>query len=1121
MYLKALHNLRFLNQGLPAKTLLIMKLTLILTLVACFQVSAGGFAQKITLSKKDVPLETIFKEIKKQTGFNFIYNYDWLQQTTRVTIDVKDVPLEQALEICFKDQPLTYMIVDKTIALKKKMVLQPSYIDTAPGDIEGKVTDENGEPLSGATVKLKNGKVIAMTDEKGKFKIKDIHSDAIVEVSYTGYTVRELQVSIKSLQTISLKRSGNSLDEVQVIAYGTTTKRLNTGNVGTVKAADLEKQPVSNPLLALEGNVSGMLISQGTGLPGSAVSVQIRGQNSISNGNYPLYIIDGVPYISANYLPSLSTILGSSNTTNGGSFNAGSPFSYINPGDIESIDVLKDADATAIYGTRGANGVVLITTKKGKTGHTKIDLNVQSGFGKVADKMKLLNTRQYLDMRHEAFRNDGVVPDPNADYDFSLWDTTRNTDWQNELIGGTAKYTDLQGAVSGGNAQTQFLVGTSYHKETTVFPGDFNDQKGSVHFNINNVSPNQKFNILLSAIYTVDNNRLSGYDLTQQALQLAPDAPAMYNADGSINWAVNPAGVSTWPNYNPAAMLLLQYKTRTDNLVSNAVVSYQLLKGLDIKSSFGYANTQTNEVQTIPLSFNAPSLRSYVQRRASFSNNNTRSWIIEPQISFKRNISAGILSAVIGTTIQQNTSNGQILNASGFNSDLVLEDIKSATSITVPSTVNNIYKYNAGFGRLNYNWRDKYLVNLTGRRDGSSRFGPANQFHNFGAVGAAWIFSKEEFIQRRLSFLSFGKLRGSFGTTGSDQVGDYTFMDLYTPISVGVPYQGATGTSPNKIFTPDLSWEETRKMEAGAELGFLQDRILFTTSFYRNRSSNQLVGYLLPALAGFTTVEKNLSAVVQNEGWEFELNTVNIKSKNFRWTSSVNITLNRNVLLSGAAGLDPYYQAKIGHPLTSKLVYHFLGIDPFTGLSQVADSHGNPTNTPNPSTDANVLIDINPRFYGGFQNSISYKGLQLDFLFQFRRQPRAFNYLFISSIPGSFNNSFGGNQSVDVLNRWQEPGDVKPFQRFSQNLSTYSTWNNAQQSDQVYSDASYIRLRNLSLSWQLPVQWQRNLHVQNARLYMHGQNLLTITHYKGLDPETGSSTLPPLKVFTGGIQVTL
>lgn len=1116
------------SQWIPVsdKTLLYaMRLTVFFILCLSISATATGYSQNVTLAEKNVSLDKVFNSIEKQTGYVFFYSYQLLKSAKKVTLDVRSRPLQEVLTICFKDQPLDFVIEDKTITITKKP--EPAKPDNnlppqppPPVTISGRVTNENGEPVA-VNILVKGSGNGTASGADGYYYLQNVDADATLVVTGIGIEAVEIKVNGRSHIDIRVMTRVSGMEEVIVRkGYYDEKKATTTGNVSTVTAKDIEKQPVSNPLLALEGRVPGMLVTQSNGLPGSAVTIQIRGQNSISNGNDPLYIVDGVPYTSQNIPFGINNVLGNSGTN--GQFTGGSPFSYLNPADIESIDVLKDADATAIYGSRGANGVVLITTKKGKSGATRVDVNIQSGWGKVAKKMQLLNTRQYLDMRYEAFKNNNVEPNPNADYDLTLWDTTRNTDWQKELIGGTAKYNDVEASAYGGNTNTQYLIGAGYHKETTVFPADFYDQKGSVHFNITNSSPNKKFKVLLSGVYTVDNNLLSGYDLTEQALKLPPNAPPMYNPDGSLNWATNAAGVSTWQNSNPAAMLLLGYKTVTNNLVANAAVSYEVLPNLLLKTNFGYTNMQVNGTQTIPLEVNAPSTWSTVQRSTIFANGNIHSWIIEPQASYNRRIKKGELTILAGSTIQQNSNTGQEIEASGFNSDLVMEDIAAATTIIPRNRANSVYKYAAAFTRLNFNWDDKYIINLTGRRDGSSRFGPASQFHNFGATGLGWIFSREPFISKALPILSLGKIRASYGTTGNDQVGDYTFMDLYSSSgNTGVPYLGVIGISPGRIFTPDLAWEETRKLEAGLELGFLKDRIYFTGSFYRNRSSNQLLAYSLPSITGFTSIQKNLDALVQNQGWEFELRTENVQGRDFHWTSSFNISMNRNKLVSGAPGLTAYYQDRIGHPLFSQFVYHFTGVDILTGLYQVADNQGNATTSPNPLTDATVLIDRTPKYYGGLQNNISYKGIQLDFIFQFIKQPASLQYLY-NYIPGFFTSNSGSNQPVTVLNRWQQPGDVKPIQKFSQDYSVYNSWNIAQQSDQAYADGSYIRLKNMSISWQLPSQWKRILQLQNARIYAQGQNLLTFTKYQGLDPESKSSTrLPPLRVITLGIQATL
>jgi TonB-linked SusC/RagA family outer membrane protein len=797
---------------------------------------------------------------------------------------------------------------------------------------------------------------------------------------------------------------------------------------------------------------------------------------------------------------------------------SGNPLSYINVSDIESIDVLKDADATAIYGSRGSNGVVLITTKKGKAGKLKVDFNLQTGFGKVASKVDVLNTKQYMEMRNEAFKNDNSSPWPGFDYDLTLWDTTRYTDWQKELIGGTAKYNTAQISLSGGSNNTTYLVSGAYHKETTVFPGQFSDKNGSLHFNLSSSSLNQRFRFILSTNYNVNDNNLMSSDFTGLSVTLAPNAPSLRNVDGSINWAPNSSGIGSWTN-PIASYVNSKFKSLANNLIANSVLSYQIVDGLEAKLSFGYNRLQTDQLTTSPAIVKDPAIWSGIGpqlRSSSFVNNQISSWIIEPQLTYNKSIGKGLFSALVGSTVQQQKSVGRNINTSGFISDLLIEDPNSASTKTV-SSIYTLYKYNAAFGRIGYNWREKYLINFTGRRDGTSRFGPENRFHNFGAAGIGWIFSKEKFIENNFKVFSFGKIRASYGSTGNQNIGDYSFLDLYKSIGVGVPFQGITGLQLTRLYTPDLQWEETKKLELGLELGFLANRIVATASYYRNKSSNQLITAPIPYTTGFLNITQNLDADVENKGWEFTLNTTNFDRENFKWTSSFNIFWNRNkliriVTLSG-------YKQRIGYSLSSNFYFKFGGVDKTTGLYQFVDSKGNLTSNPAFYYDQIVNIDNAPKFSGGLSNSLQYKKFQLDFTFQFVKQS-GFNGAYLG-LPGGVETLAGwGNQLVDVLNRWQKTGDITKIQKFNQDYSGYYNYTYATISDQFYSDISFVRLKNVSLLWQLPNMWVRPLHIQSGSLYVQGQNLLTFTNYKGFDPEAMSFvSLPPLRVITMGIRV--
>jgi TonB-linked SusC/RagA family outer membrane protein len=1108
--------------GYIYKILLIMRLTTVLLIATMMQVSAASFAQKISLKEKNAPIEKIFNEIRLQSGYDFLFNRNLLKSAKRVDIHVQDASLEEALKACFAEQPFTYTLEEKTIIVKAK---DPTFLERvvatlASGDVHGCVVDAEGKPLPGATVKVKaTGKGVS-TDGKGNFYLKNVEEGTVLVVSYTGYVSREVKAA-KEMGNIALEVSLSKLDEVQVIAYGTTTQRLSTGNVTTIKADVIEKQPVNNPLLALQGRVPGLFIEQSSGFAGTGIKVRIQGTNSISNGNEPLYVIDGVPYFSR-LLPSIT---GSNILNQPDGRGTGNPLNFINPSDIESIDVLKDADATSIYGSRAANGAILITTKRGKAGDIKVNLNLQSGIGQVAKKLDLMNSQQYIEMRKEALRMDGMsVPSLTA-YDINgTWDVNRNTDWQKELLGGSARYHNAQVSISGGGDYTQFLISGTYHKENTVFPGDFTDKKGATHLSLTNSSANRKFKLQFSANYLLDNNFLpGGYDLTDYALKLAPNAPALFTKEGLINWAPNSDGVSTFEN--PISYLFNTYNNLTNNLVSNLQLSYSLMPGLDLKGSFSYNRLNSDEKYIIPSTSTKPEdLASGVNpRQGYYGSNNTKGWVIEPQLTYARKIGPGRLDALIASTFQQNKNESLQLYGYGYISDQMIADIKSATNVVVTSTLNSDYKYNALFGRINYNVNDKYILSINLRRDGSSRFGPKNQFHNFGSGALAWIFSNEKIIKTKIPFLSFGKLSSSYGTTGSDQTSDYQFLNLYSPVGTDNSYQQTVGLEVIGLTNPYLQWEETKKIQTTLDLGFLNDRILFKSTYFNNRSSNQLLRYKLPIFAGFNGIMKNFPAIVQNSGLEISISSINLLTNNFKWSSNVNITIPNNKLIDFPNLSTSNYASTlvIGQPITLIKQFHFLGVDPATGVYVFADSKGNPTTNPVNvfgalNNDKYIIANPDPKFYGGFQNTLSYKGFELDVFFQFVKQMgRDFS---LGNAPGSPRT----NQPSSVLNYWQKPGDVAPIQRVNNDFSLLNSFGMAAGSDATWSDASYIRLKNLSISWSLPKSWIKNIHVDNFRLFVQGQNLLTITNYYGLDPETKSSgTLPPLRVITAGVKVNL
>ena len=1051
---------------------------------------------RVTLSLEKASLQKIFSSVEAQTFYRFVFTNEQLRDGKPVTLSVENETVPNLLKQCFRDQPIYYSIEDKFIIIHRK----DKETKINPVDIVGTIKNDKGDPVTGASITVLETLKATTSDAEGGFALQQV--PAFATLIFSGTNVEGSQIVLHGQQSLNviLKAKVSKLDEVQVIAYGTATKRLNTGDVSTVMAETIKEQPVANPLEALEGRAPGLVITQNSGIPGSGMFVQIRGQNSIASGNNPLYVIDGVPFIAS----SLSSIY--TNAIIAG----GNPLSSINPADIESVNILKDADATSIYGSRGANGVILITTKHGKPGKTKMDFDSYFGFGQIDRSLKLLNTQQYLTMRDEAFKNDGATPsESNGDYDLLLWDTTRYTDWQKLLIGNRSHISDIQLTISGGSLYTQFSLNGGFHRETTVFPGNYEYEKGSVHFDLNHQSQDNKFKLNFITTYGIENNQLPTIDFTTQAMSLPPDAPPIYDSLGKLNW---PSGFD-----NPYSYLNRQYLAKINNLVSHLSLNYTIFSDLQMRLSLGYNNYQMTENQMVPITAYNPAYQ-FMSGYTEFANGSNETWIIEPQLEYQKKLGPGKLDFLVGLTAEQDITTMQTIFASGFPSDALLSNIAAASTVQVLNNNYTQYRYQAIFGRLNYNIREKYILNITARRDGSSRFGPGNQSANFGAVGAAWIFSSEDFAKKMIPFLSFGKLRSSYGTTGNDQIGNYQYLSTYSPSYY--PYQNSSGLVPTSLSNPNYAWETNKKFEVGLDLGFLKDQILFSASYYNNHSSNQLVGYSLPYITGFSSVQENFPAVVRNTGLEFSMNAGLVKSSSFSWSISANLSIPRNLLVSfpNIEQSGYFNQYVVGQPLSIHPLFQYLNVDPNAGIYQFVDSKGKPTLSPLYPDDLKPLKKVAIEYFGGLQNHFQYKGWNLEIFFQFTKQT-GWTYLKnYFTMPGML-----GNQPAVVMNRWKTSGDKEPFQKFSQSYdSAYSAFSSTVfLSDHVIDDASFIRLKNVSLSYTFPMAGIAKINMQYLRIYLQAQNLFTITSYYGMDPENQStSSLPPLKVITAGIQFT-
>jgi TonB-dependent starch-binding outer membrane protein SusC len=1070
-----------------------MKLTAFLITVACLQVSAHGFTQ-ITLSETNAPLKKVFQQIEKQSGYLFWYNNAVLQQAKPVDIHVQNATLEEALFACFKEQPFTYSIIEKVIVIKEAGSKNQLAIPVVPPllTVTGHITNEKGEPLAGATITVKGTKNATATNDDGSFSISDVPEDAVLVISSVGYEKMEIGVRGKTSLAIRLRLNVNSLDEMIVVAYGTITRQFNTGSVGKVTAEEIARQPVSNPLAALQGRVPGAFIQTQNGLPGGNVKVQIRGQGSIAAGIDPLYIVDGVPFVST----PLNTISTDFVNING----PVSPLNSINPADIESIEILKDADATAIYGSRAANGVVLITTKKGKEGKTKVNINIYSGASKISHFANYLNLRDYLAIRREAFTNDARTPTTANAPDLLVWDTTKSTDWQKYFFGGTAHVTEAQTSISGGNKNTNFMVGLTYRKEGTILPGNQNYSKLGGHLNLQHVSSNDNFSAFFKLIYTSDINTLikSGDAVTVSSLP--PNYP-IYNPDGSLNWTSN----------NPFGWLRQKSKSETDNIITQALLKYRILKGLEAKLSMGYTKLNMDLLSTYPTSSRNPQLNPVGS--AYYGNNHTKTYLLEPQLEYTRTSGKNNVKFLVGATWQKNLTEGFAIEGQNYTNEDLIENIAAAGTIGYKVNRFTEYKYGSLFGRINYIRDQKYLLSVNFRRDGSSKFGPGHQFGNFGSIGAGWIFTNEKAINSALPFLSYGKIRTSYGLTGNDQITPYQYLASYTNSST--PYQGNNTLSPSRIANSEYRWETNRKFEVALEIGALNNKLLATVAYFSNKSGNQLIDYTLPFTSGpFGSYQANLPALIVNSGWELELNSRIISNKQFDWEASWNITIPKNKLLK-YPGLENSSYANtyvIGQDLSIVKGFNFTGVDPTTGIAQFEDIDHDGSITA--IKDYVIFGKTSPDWYGGFNNNFKFKRLNFSFFVEFVKK---YSYSFVGSAyaPGVLTNYL-----TKSLDRWRSAGDMTDVQKASASTSSpaYAAKFNLAASNAGFINTSYLRIKNISLSYDILSSKTKPLDLQ---VYLEAQNFFVITP-SNIDPETINiinNTVPILKTFVAGLKL--
>ena len=1062
-------------------------------------------AQHLTLKGKNLAFPYVFGEIKKQLGYDVSYTLLNFEDAPVIDVDLKNADIRETLSTIFAGLELGFHIEDRNVQVYRKVAAGSSIFTP----LHGQVVAADGQPLAGATI-IADSIPVATTDGTGNFHMRVRSRMTTITISYLGYISRTVTMANTAVHVVSLQSAAYTLDNVVVQAYGKTTPRLLMGSVSQVKSADISTQPVGAIPGTLAGRVPGLQVKQYNGVPGSAYGFLIRGLHSVAQGTEPLIIVDGMPIAGNN--GSLSTIgSGSAQGLMGAASLNSFPLAS-----VASIEVLRGASATAIYGSRGANGVILITLKQGLAGRLKWCFDVSGGGAHTVKTSPPLNTIKYRALREEAIGNDGLPVDSTTAPELFLWDSTRYTDYRKMVMGHTGLIKDARAELSGGDTNTVFLVSGNYHGEGSAFGRGTGQDWKSLYGHLTQHSPNRKFRVDLSAIYSWVNTELPVQDLTMFQYS-TPNTPPFRNAAGQLQWSYNDLAYT-----NIDALYANQYEASLTNQFSRLQVSYEVLPGLNLRANLGYNRVSSDENSRLPLAGQDPAIQPVGHKY--YTGNTWHSELAEGYADYLWKKRGHRLEALFGLNWQQQRSTHSDVFQDGFTSDLQMSTGSGPATTTTDENVI-AYRYEAAFGRLIYSLHDHYLLNVSGRRDGSSRFGPGRQFGNFWEVGGGWIFSDEGFM-RGLDWLSFGKIRASIGTTGNDQIGDNQFAQVYTNTNSTRGYQGRQGVIPQTFANDQLAWEVNYSSEIELDLNFLKNKIGLTAVAYRDWTNNQLIYTSLPSQAGLPGVFSNFPADVVNKGLEFSLTSHNVSGKDFHWVSTLILTVPGNLLKKFPNLASSIYAGRLyeGRSLSEITGYHYTGVDPSTGLFGLRDYNKNGFLDPG---DRRPGGNPDLHYYGGLDQSFQWRRWQLNIFFEYRVgkgvNPLAVLYQ-LKPPPGQPGPSMLNNGPVEWMDHWRAAGDRATLQRLSADAASAASQQAGYfpYSDAVLTDASFVRLKSLALRWCLPEKWVTKAGLSNAQLYLQGQNLLTWTKFPVTDPETQDPTvLPPMKMLTMGIHITL
>lgn len=1061
----------------PSKTLLIMKLVFGFLFACSLQATAHVHAQNVSIKGKNLAIEKVFNSITSQTGFSFWYDYDLLKQANPVTIDLHSIPLTEALDRVVQNQPFSYSIQDKVIVLRRKEnAAWPQNMtvrDAGPASviITGHVANENGEPLAGALIQLKSAKINTVADENGNFQLELDNIDFIngsLQISFVGYNTSTIRLNGRNNLQIIMQKKVQELDNVVITNFYSKPKLKEelTGSVSTLSGRELQTyRPIESFDKMLEGLIPGMQVQTNTEL-GTPVKVNIRGQNSLTNlynsnqtqlttSSQPLYIVDGVPVTEQRRGDEPIAFLNNEQLLN--------PLAGINPNDIASISVLKDAAAAAIYGANASNGVILITTKKGIAGKTSFDVGYSAGWSGPINQVEWLSGSDYHDLVRELYLNGGRDP---YTAEVLAGPDDINTPWY-ELTNQYGQYNTVDMNLSGGNATTQFRISAIYQDQQSIQKG--NDYtKMAFRMRLDHAI-SKKLHLTASMAPTIINkNALNIYS----NVPIVPNVPA-YNADGSF-YELSNLGVP-----NPLAVLAQNTdKHSGGTLNGNVRLDYQITRQLSISSSIGI-DALLNKENIFQSGENATGRTkngfAQIYDRTNFS------WINYNQINWTPSLKKGHkLDLLLGFEAQSQQSKLLRGEGSGF-SYYRLNELSNAQNQSSASSrqVSNSYSV---YGQASYGYKERYFLSAAGRYDAASIFGPDINSTVNAALGLGWNISKEKWFGNS-SFVDLLHLRGSYGTTGNSRIGSYQAKGIYTFNSQG--YNGMTSSSPSTAPNPNLSWEKSYKLDFGLDFNFLKHFSL-TIDFYQNILDDAISTIQVPIENGFSTILANVGKM-RNRGVDggFE---VRLTKGSFRWTGRITAGYNKNMVLSVKNNSYRYSQAvtasvlRAGVSTSAIWGFQYAGVDPQSGLGLYYDKSGklvDQLNLDRSMTNAYYLGDRLPDMQGGLINSFSYKSLTLtiNLLYSFGGKD-----LIDYNLEANGNNLSNRNQSVNLLDRWHQEGQAALLPKLSTALPIVN-------SSQYLYDASYLKLNNVSLSYALPAKWIKRLGGIRGSVFVNGTNL--------------------------------